>query len=475
MKNTLKFFILIISLLCSSLLFSQNKKSLNGFKYAIVYPLIYNNNQRDIFGIESSAIQGLQNIGIECLDNTNKNNWADDAKVEPCMVIFISVSVENPPNSFNCGSIRIVGRDCKNKVVFDEVKKGRNAICSYPYECCYSKLAYAAQDFFKNFEYSYDADLNNLKTEVPEVETLFESEDSLKLYFNKNDLDLIEGIYKSTSSPDLPFYKIAIKKYKDIFKAIVLESNSKLWKPGQVKAIFESSSIQNVYSTKWYMQDKSSIETFSKIENQTILSIEFKNANSSQSGINKFIKIYPQNIKSGIDKENEPITKSTGSGFLLTSNGYIATNAHVTKNAKKLSISLFNDTGTSKYNAKIILSDEINDVAILQIDDSKFNGLTNIPYTLNENAEVGEKVYTIGYPLNDIMGNNYKLTDGIISSKSGIGDDIRYFQISVPLQPGNSGGPLFNNQGNVIGFIFWEFFYLFQKIIFFCRLVFGIF
>ena len=61
-------------------------------------------------------------------------------------------------------------------------------------------------------------DLNNLKTEVPEVETLFESEDSLKLYFNKNDLDLIEGIYKSTSSPDLPFYKIAIKKYKDIFK-----------------------------------------------------------------------------------------------------------------------------------------------------------------------------------------------------------------------------------------------------------------
>jgi len=53
--------------------------------------------------------------------------------------------------------------------------------------------------------------------------------------------------------------------------------------------------------------------------------------------------------------------------------------------------------------------------------------------------------------LNDIMGSNYKVTDGIISSKSGIGDDVRYYQITVPLQPGNSGGPLFNKEGNIIG------------------------
>ena len=62
-----------------------------------------------------------------------------------------------------------------------------------------------------------------------------------------------------------------------------------------------------------------------------------------------------------------------------------------------------------------------------------------------------EKVFTIGYPLNDVMGSNYKVTDGIISSKSGIEDDVRYYQISVPLQPGNSGGPLFNKDGNIIG------------------------
>ena len=68
-----------------------------------------------------------------------------------------------------------------------------------------------------------------------------------------------------------------------------------------------------------------------------------------------------------------------------------------------------------------------------------------------EKADIGENVFTIGYPLNDIMGNNYKLSNGIISAKSGIEDDIRFYQISVPLQPGNSGGPLFNSEGNIIG------------------------
>ena len=63
----------------------------------------------------------------------------------------------------------------------------------------------------------------------------------------------------------------------------------------------------------------------------------------------------------------------------------------------------------------------------------------------------GENVFTIGYPMNSIMGNNYKVTNGIVSSLSGISDDIRYMQISVPLQPGNSGGPLFNKDGNVLG------------------------
>jgi S1-C subfamily serine protease len=97
------------------------------------------------------------------------------------------------------------------------------------------------------------------------------------------------------------------------------------------------------------------------------------------------------------------------------------------------------------------LKDAKNDVALIQIVDTSFKGFSYIPYSLAEATETGEKVFTIGYPLNDIMGVNYKVNDGIIGSSSGIAGDIRYFQISVPLQPGNSGGPLFNKNGNVIG------------------------
>jgi S1-C subfamily serine protease len=100
---------------------------------------------------------------------------------------------------------------------------------------------------------------------------------------------------------------------------------------------------------------------------------------------------------------------------------------------------------------KILLSDENNDVAILKIVDEKFKKFSSIPYSIAENAQIGARVFTIGYPLGDIMGSNYKVTDGIISSNTGIADDVRYYQISVPLQPGNSGGPLFDKDGNVIG------------------------
>lgn len=153
-----------------------------------------------------------------------------------------------------------------------------------------------------------------------------------------------------------------------------------------------------------------------------------------------------------VNNETSPTqVKTTGSGFFISPDGHVATNAHVISGGKSISISVSNEIGTLKYSAKVVLSDVKNDIAILKIDDTKFKPLTNIPYSLGEKADAGENVFTIGYPLNDIMGNNYKVTNGIISSKTGIGDDVRFYQISVPLQPGNSGGPLFNYQGNIIG------------------------
>ncbi|MCM1311256.1 MAG: serine protease [Bacteroides sp.] len=77
-----------------------------------------------------------------------------------------------------------------------------------------------------------------------------------------------------------------------------------------------------------------------------------------------------------------------------------------------------------------------------------------MPYSISFiTSEVGEDVYVLGYPMTSTMGDEIKLTDGIISSKTGFQGDVSLYQISAPIQPGNSGGPLFDKKGNVIGIV----------------------
>ena len=100
---------------------------------------------------------------------------------------------------------------------------------------------------------------------------------------------------------------------------------------------------------------------------------------------------------------------------------------------------------------KILFKDDDNDIALLKIDDAAFKPFTDLPYGIEEKHSEGEMVFTLGFPLAHIMGSDFKVVNGIISSKTGPGGKIRYMTISVPLQPGNSGGPLFNANGNIIG------------------------
>lgn len=273
--------------------------------------------------------------------------------------------------------------------------------------------------------------------------------EKIKEYFDKANLEPIEGIYKSYESRLIGHLIFAIKKYEKGYKAILIESENKNWVVGEIKATLKPTSIKNLYSTKWYTDYKLLHETFSKIENGGFLSVELRNSKNGQKEISKFVKTYP--FSENNHEDSDVSIKSAGSGFFISKDGLIATNAHIVQNANEINIVINNNSEKLNYKAKLVLLDNQNDVALLKIDDSNFFTLDNIPYSLNEKAEIGEKVYTIGYPLNNVMGENYKVTDGIISSLSGIADDVRYYQTTVPLQPGNSGGPLFNSSGNIIG------------------------
>lgn len=143
---------------------------------------------------------------------------------------------------------------------------------------------------------------------------------------------------------------------------------------------------------------------------------------------------------------------SSGSGFFIDKRGYIATNYHVIEDGKTIQATFIRDGKVEHWPVKVILSDKQNDLAILEIDSPQFPPMPDIPYALTTSVkDTGSEVFTLGYPMADIMGEEVKFTDGKISSKTGIQGDVTVYQISVPIQPGNSGGPLFDAKGDVVG------------------------
>lgn len=163
----------------------------------------------------------------------------------------------------------------------------------------------------------------------------------------------------------------------------------------------------------------------------------------------EFIKDYPS------ASEYEQVQKAewTGTGFAIA-DGYIVTNYHVTNGAKTIKVRGVNGDMKKVLKAYVVASDRDHDLAVIRIVDKKFEGFDNIPYCIGKSLpEVGDNIFVLGYPMTSTMGQEVKLTDGIISAASGYKGDQSMYQISAAVQPGNSGGPLFDNEGNVIGIV----------------------
>ena len=138
----------------------------------------------------------------------------------------------------------------------------------------------------------------------------------------------------------------------------------------------------------------------------------------------------------------------SGSGVIISKTGIVATAFHVVEGATIIKIK----TSDATYKGEVLASDKSNDIAILQIEggDPSFSA---VPIASSGAVKLGQSVFTLGFPNIEVQGFNLKMTKGDISSTSGIRDDPRLFQISVPVQSGNSGGPLFDENGNVVGIV----------------------
>ncbi|MGE4503286.1 MAG: trypsin-like peptidase domain-containing protein [Thiomicrospira sp.] len=136
---------------------------------------------------------------------------------------------------------------------------------------------------------------------------------------------------------------------------------------------------------------------------------------------------------------------TTGSGFVIGKNGQIVTNAHVVEGCKSISVEL----GNQQTSATLQAADNTNDMAIL-----KSSLTTTRPANLAAGQiTLGQTAYAMGFPLRGLLGQDLQMTNGIISGLNGLQNDFRYYQINAAVQSGNSGGPLLNEQANVIGIV----------------------
>ena len=176
------------------------------------------------------------------------------------------------------------------------------------------------------------------------------------------------------------------------------------------------------------------------------------------------------------ETEPSPEAKSgtSGSGFFVSKLGHVVTNEHVVRECKTITVG---DNANKQVSVEVIETDRRNDLALLKLSStsmasaetkslisklgiqisSKAEG-SGVPLSSNgllrsEDVELGEDVLVGGYPYGDIFSNTIKVTKGIVSAIRGMGDDSGQFQMDAAVQAGNSGGPIYDENGNIVGVV----------------------
>ena len=267
------------------------------------------------------------------------------------------------------------------------------------------------------------------------------NEDSIMNYLRSQTLLPIEGIYQEYEDN----IKIAILQHHGNFFGITLSPKGKNWKKYRTQIRLKPID-DNLYDATF---DYYFSERRKKLGTLSGRSLEFSYGKYKHE---KFVKVYPpesQGKKTA--KVGNGQCKATGSGVLISDN-IVITNYHVIEDANRVE-AVVNVNGVPEtYNARVLCSDKTNDLAIVCIKDENFKGQGEVPFKIVPNTiDVGTSVFTMGFPLATFLGDEVKITDGIVSSKTGYDGDVVTYQISAPIQPGNSGGPLFDKSGNLVG------------------------
>jgi S1-C subfamily serine protease len=305
----------------------------------------------------------------------------------------------------------------------------------------YSQLGYSG--------YSENVNRQRILREYPTRPKLAITEDEIKKGEARSP---IEGIWTDTEN----HYRLGIVPASGgsgaDYVAVVLQSDSPVWQPREIKAEIRSTASPDIFTCTYFMGDKKPAGTTLTLERNSIL---HGSVTTLKGPIDLLLmRVWPKISQESAGAPSE-YGAASGTGFLLNRSGLLATNWHVVADAKHISVAFPGWSGT--VSAEVVVRDVVNDLAVLRVTDISKMATTcpNLPFQLASSNVVtlGERVSTIGYPLTPMLGSNPKFSEGVVSSKSGWQDDPRSLQISAQVQPGSSGSPLLDSEGNIIGVV----------------------
>ena len=306
-------------------------------------------------------------------------------------------------------------------------------------------------DIWRSF-YSHPIQYNELnRLRLPFYGTPW-NETKAKQRFDQGNVDQLEGVYKKfVSDSKRNKYRVAIiKDQRGTYDVVYLSGATNYidWQEGELMGKISPTGSGTLSEVTWYRPDKTSDqELMSVLGSDNMLSLSHRGDDTKV----KYYKEYPKNT---FARTQNAVPLATGSSIALSTEGHFVTNYHVIDGGKYIEVEVERDGIRRLYRATVLVSDKDIDLAILKIDDPDFSPFDDLPYNfLSKLAPVGSEVFTLGYPLTNSMGKEVKLTNGIISAHTGYNGDATSYQIQAPVQPGNSGGPLFDYEGNLIGII----------------------
>ena len=281
-----------------------------------------------------------------------------------------------------------------------------------------------------------------------------------KIYFNYIAAD---KSYLHTYLSFRPWKHVYFKKTKKLNVSFFMQNESlNIWGDckisGTNKDILIASNSKTDKSSKELKKEKLKSleeERIRKALEQRIAELEKKNKELEQS--NKEQKANPKS--------------NSGSGFFISKLGHIITNEHVIKKCDKITVG---DNVDRQVPAKLIEVDRKNDLALLRTTtldlassetkslikklSTQKLGIEIVPLATaglmrSNDVELGEEIVVAGFPYGDIFSKDIKVTFGNVNSTKGVGDDSSQFQIQAPVQIGNSGGPIYDKYGNIVGVV----------------------